>query len=48
MRHIFDDHSLPRASTGLHVGSKLRRKIQEKRIALGHKDDDHEQGQQMG
>ena len=30
-------------STGLHVDSKLRRKIQAKKIAMGHKPDDHEE-----
>lgn len=45
---IFEDHSLPRSGTGLHVDSKLRRKIQQKKIALGHKSDDHEEGQNRG
>ena len=48
MSRIFEDHSLPRSSTGLHVDSKLRRKIQEKKIAMGHKPDDHEEEQTQG
>ena len=43
MSRIFEDHSLPRSGTVLHVDRKLRRKIQEKKIALGHKPDDHEE-----
>ena len=43
MSRIFEDHSLPRSSTGLQVDRKLRRKIQEKKIAMGHKPDDHEE-----
>ena len=46
MSRIFEDHSLPRSSTGLHVDSKLRRRIQEKKIAMGHKPDDHEEKNQ--
>ena len=48
MSRIFEDHSLPRSSTGLHVDRKLRRKIQEKKIAMGHKPDDHEEQTQGG
>ena len=48
MSRIFEDRSLPRSGTGLHVDSKLRRKIQEKKIALGHKPDDHEEEQNQG
>ncbi|WP_418502601.1 MobP3 family relaxase [Dysosmobacter welbionis] len=48
MSRIFEDHSLPRSSTGLHVDSKLRRKILAKRIAMGHKPDDHEEAQGQG
>ena len=43
MSRIFEDHSLPWSGTVLHVDRKLRRKIQEKKIALGHKPDDHEE-----
>ena len=48
MSRIFEDHALPHSNTGLHVDSKLRRKIQEKKIALGHKPDDHEEEQNQG
>ena len=48
MSRIFEDHSSPRSSAGLHVDSKLRRKIQEKKIAMGHKPDDHEEEQNQG
>ena len=48
MSRIFDDHSLPQSSSGLHVDRKLRRKIQEKKIAMGHKPDDHEEEQSQG
>ena len=48
MSRIFEDHSLPYSSTGLHVDRKLRRKIQEKKIAMGHKPDDHEEEQTQG
>ena len=48
MSRIFEDHSLPRSTAGLHVDSKLRRKIQEKKIAMGHKPDDHEEEQNQG
>ena len=48
MSRIFEDHSLPHSSVGLQVDSKLRRKIQEKKIAMGHKPDDHEEEQNPG
>ena len=48
MSRIFEDHSLPRSNTGLQVDSKLRRKIQEKKISMGHKPDDHEEEQTQG
>ena len=48
MSRIFEDRSLPQSSTGLHVDSKLRRKIQAKKIAMGHKPDDHEEEQSQG
>ena len=43
MSRIFEDRSLPQSSAGLHVDRKLRRRIQEKKIAMGHKPDDHEE-----
>ena len=45
---IFENHALPHSSAGLHVDRKLRRKIQEKKIAMGHKPDDHEEQTQGG
>ena len=48
MSRIFEDHSLPRSSAGLQVDRKLRRKIQEKKSAMGHKPDDHEEAQSQG
>ena len=45
---IFEDHALPQSSAGLHVDRKLRRRIQEKKIAMGHKPDDHEEEQNQG
>ena len=49
MGRIFQDNSVPPAvPTGQQVDRKLRRKIQEKKIAMGHKPDDHENtGPQM-
>ena len=48
MSRIFEDRSLPQSSAGLHVDCKLRRKIQEKKTAMGHKPDDHEEEQNQG
>ena len=48
MSRIFEDHALPQSSAGLHVDRKLRRRIQEKKIAMGHKPDDHEEEQNQG
>lgn len=42
LSQMFDDQLMPNQNNPLrNVDSKLRRKIQEKRAALGHKDDDH-------
>lgn len=43
---IFQERSLPQSGTGLRVDGKLRRTIQAKKIALGHKADDHEEQSQ--
>ena len=49
MGRIFQDNSVPPAvPTGQQVERKLRRKIQEKKIAMGHKPDDHEETQSRG
>ena len=37
----------PTVPTDQQVDRKLRRKIQEKKIAMGHKPDDHEEEQTM-
>ena len=42
MSRSFEDCSLPRSSTGLRIDRKRRQKLQARRIALGHKPDDHE------
>lgn len=41
MSRIFQDNSLPRKSPAGMTDKKLRRKLQSKRIAMGHKEDDH-------
>ena len=48
MSRIFETRSLSQSSAGLHVDRKLRRRIQEKKIAMGHKPDDHEEEQNQG
>ena len=49
LSQIFRDNSVPPAApVGQRVDRKLRRKIQEKKIALGHKPDDHEEEQNQG
>ena len=46
---IFRENSVPPAApVGQQVDRKLRRKIQEKKIAMGHKPDDHEEEQNQG
>ena len=42
MGHIFQDNAWLKDGThGQHTDRKLRRKMQQKRIAMGHKPDDH-------
>lgn len=42
MSRIFQNNSLPKAApAGMQVDKKLWRKLQEKRVAMGHKRDDH-------
>lgn len=44
MGRVFQDNAWPKDSAhGQHTDRKLRRKIQEKKIAMGHKPDDHEE-----
>lgn len=45
MSNIFWDTLLPPNPAGGHVESKLRQRIREKKIAMGHKPDDHEEYQ---
>ena len=47
--NIFQDNSLPQSGTGLtHADRKLREQLREKRLAHGHKEDDHEEQQYGG
>ena len=49
MGQIFRENSVPPAApVGQRMDRKLRRRIQEKKIAMGHKPDDHEEQQHGG
>ena len=49
MANIFQDNSLPQSSTGLtHIDRKRRQELREKRLAHGHKEDNHEEQQYGG
>ncbi len=49
MANIFQDNSLPQSGTGLiRADRKLREQLREKRLAHGHKVDDHEEQQYGG
>lgn len=49
MGQIFQDNSIPPCPLGSHrTDRKLLQKIRQKKIALGHKPDDHEEEQNMG
>lgn len=49
MSRIFQDNSIPPCPPGSHrTDRKLRQKIRQKKIALGHKPDDHEEEQNIG
>ena len=49
MGRIFQDNSVPPSPPGSQrVDRKLRQKIRQKKIAMGHKPDDHEEEQNMG
>ena len=49
MGRIFEKNAWPRDGThGQHTDRKLRRRIQEKKIAMGHKPDDHEEQSYIG
>ena len=44
MSRIFQDNSVPKSRPGgIQIDRKRLKKLQEKRIALGHKPDDHEE-----
>ena len=43
MSRIFRDNSLPQTGSAQHIDRKRRKKLQEKRIDMGHKKDDHEE-----
>ena len=44
MSRVFQDNSVPKSRPGgIQIDRKRLKKLQEKRIALGHKPDDHEQ-----
>ena len=46
MRQIFRDNAAPPSNPmGIRVDSKRRKKLMQKRLAMGHKQDDHEQNQ---
>lgn len=49
MGRIFQDNSIPPCPPGSHrADRKLRQKIRQKKIAMGHKPDDYEEEQTMG
>ena len=48
MSRIFENHSLPQSGASLHIDRKRRQQLREKRIALGHKPNDHEEEQSQG
>ena len=48
MSRILEDYSLPQSGASLHIDRKRRQQLREKRIALGHKPDDHEEEQSQG
>ena len=50
MSRVFQDNSLPKQSpVGMRTDRKLLQKIREKKIAMGHKPDDHpDEGMTMG
>lgn len=46
MGQIFRDNAVPPSNPmGIRIGSKRRKKLMQKRLAMGHKQDDHEQAQ---
>lgn len=47
MGHIFQKRSLPKSSSGAQMDRKRRQQLREKKIAMGHKADDHEEQMQI-
>ena len=46
MGQIFRDNAAPPSNPmGIRIDSKRRKKLMQKRLAMGHKQDDHEQEQ---
>ena len=43
LSRVFQERSLPQSSAGLRIDRKRRQQLQGKRIALGHKPDDHQE-----
>ena len=43
MSRILEDYSLPQSGASLHIDRKRRQQLREKKVALGHKPDDHEE-----
>ena len=43
-----EDTAPPSNSMGIRADSKRRKKLMQKRLAMGHKQDDHEQEQEQG
>ena len=48
MGNIFRDNAPIPAANGIHIDRKRLAQLRQKRIALGHKPDDHELEQQQG
>ena len=48
MSRVFQDHSLPQSGNGIQIDRKRRQHLREKKIAMGHKADDHEEQTQGG
>nr|WP_317326501.1 relaxase MobL [uncultured Flavonifractor sp.] len=49
MSRVFQDNSLPKSRPGgIQIDRKRLKKLREKKIALGHKPDDHEEEQSFG
>ena len=47
LSRVFQDNTPPRCDSGMRMDKKLRRKLREKKIAQGHRPDDHEDTMNM-